>query len=76
MSVCEKLGINLPTYMHICISRLIQGNGISFSTTLNEVPENKGIKATNAAGCIAAECVVISDEIIEEINVGISEVRK
>ena len=30
VSICEKLGIDLPTYLRMCMSRLIQENGIPF----------------------------------------------
>ena len=39
-NICEKLGIDLPTYMRMCISRLIQENGIPFSMNLNDISEN------------------------------------
>ena len=29
--ICERLGIDLPTYMRMCIARLIEENGIPFS---------------------------------------------
>ncbi|OUP81543.1 hypothetical protein B5F07_17150 [Lachnoclostridium sp. An169] len=35
-SICERLGIDLPTYMRMCISRLIRENGIPFSMKLDE----------------------------------------
>ena len=53
MQICEKLGIDLPTYMRMCISRLIQENGIPFSMKLESKPENKGLKAMKAASQIA-----------------------
>ena len=34
-SICSQLGIDLPTYMRICISRLISNNGIPFDMTLD-----------------------------------------
>ena len=30
VSICEKLGIDLPTYLRMCMSRLIQENGVPF----------------------------------------------
>lgn len=33
-NICERLGIDLPTYMRMCISRLIEENGIPFSMKL------------------------------------------
>jgi len=75
MSICEKLGIDLPTYMRMCISRLIQENGIPFKMTLNDVPESKALKAMKAASRIAKENG-ISDMTLEEINAEIAEARK
>jgi len=74
-SICERLGIDLPTYMRMCISRLIQENGIPFSMNLNELSESKAIKAMKSASRIAAENG-ISDMSLEEINAEITEVRK
>lgn len=73
-SICERLGIDLPTYMRICISRLIQEKGIPFSMKLEE-PENKAISAMKAASRIAEE-QGISEMSLEEINAEIAEARK
>lgn len=73
--ICEKLGIDLPTYLRICIARLIQENGIPFSMTLNQVPESKGLQAMKAASRIAQENG-ISGMTLEEINAEIAEARK
>ena len=75
MGICEKLGIDLPTYMRMCISRLIQENGIPFSMTLDEIPESKALKAMKAASRIAAENG-LADMTLEEINAEIAEARK
>lgn len=75
IGICEKLGIDLQTYMRMCISRLIQENGIPFSMKLDDLPESKGLKAMKAASKIAYENG-ISDMTLDEINAEISEVRK
>ena len=54
-SICEQLGIDLPTYLRACIARLIQENGIPFSMKLEPKPENKGLQAMKEASRIAAE---------------------
>ena len=54
-NICERLGIDLPTYMRMCISRLIQENGIPFSMKLEKEPENRAIAAMKAASRIAEE---------------------
>ena len=75
IQICEKLGIDLPTYMRMCISRLIQENGIPFSMKLPDVSENKAITAMKAASQIAEENG-ISEMTLEEINAEIAEARK
>jgi addiction module antitoxin, relB/dinJ family len=74
-SICEKLGIDLPTYMRMCISRLIQENGIPFTMNLNDLSENKAVKAMKAASRIAAENG-LSEMTLDEINAEIAEARK
>lgn len=72
--ICEKLGIDLQTYLRMCISRLIQENGIPFSMKLDGISENKGIEAMKAASRIAEE-KGIADMSLDEINAEISAVR-
>jgi DNA-damage-inducible protein J len=67
MQICELLGIDLPTYMRMCISRLIQENGIPFSMKLDTGTENKGLRAMKAASRIAFE-KGISEMSLDEIN--------
>lgn len=74
-NICKRLGIDLPTYMRMCIARMIQENGIPFSMKLQEGPENKGLRAMKAASRIAVENG-ISDMTLEEINAEIAEARK
>lgn len=75
INICEKLGIDLQTYMRMCISRLIQENGIPFSMNLNDLSENRAIRAMKTASRIAEENG-ISDMTLDEINAEISEARK
>lgn len=72
VSICEKLGIDLPTYLRMCMSRLIQENGVPFSMKVDDIFENSGMKA---ASRIAAENG-ISDMMPDEINAEISEARR
>ena len=74
-NICEKLGIDLPTYMRMCISRLIQENGIPFSMSLNDISENKAIRAMKAASRIAEENG-IANMTLDEINAEIADARK
>lgn len=57
MGICEKLGIDLQTYLRMCVSRLILENGIPFSVKLDTVPENPGLEAMKKASRIAEEKV-------------------
>ena len=74
-NICEKLGIDLPTYMRMCISRLIQENGIPFSMNLNDMSENKAIRAMKTASRIAEENG-IADMTLDEINAEIAAARQ
>ena len=75
MEICERLGIDLQTYMRMCISRLIQENGIPFSMKLDDLPDKKAIRAMKSAGRIAEEND-IADMTLDEINAEIAEARK
>ena len=74
VSICERLGIDLPTYMRMCISRLIQENGIPFSMKLDEKNGSPALKAMKSASRIAKENS-ISDMTLDEINAEIAEAR-
>ncbi len=74
-NICEKLGIDLPTYMRMCISRLIQENGIPFSMKLDDNSDFRALEAMRAASRIAEENG-ISNMTLDEINAEIAEVRK
>jgi DNA-damage-inducible protein J len=74
-NICEQLGIDLPTYLRICISRLVQENGIPFSMKLEKETQNRGMEAMKEASRIAQE-YEISDMTLDEINSEIMEARK
>ena len=75
MRICERLGMDLPTYLRICMARLVQENGIPFSMKVNNIPENKGIAAMKRASQIAEE-QGLADMTLDEINAEIAEARK
>ena len=75
IQICEQLGIDLQTYMRMCISRLISENGIPFSMKLNDVQKNKGILALRQMGKISEE-KGNSDMTLDEINDEIANARK
>lgn len=74
VNICEQLGIDLPTYLRMCITRLVQENGIPFSMKVNS-SENRALNAMKAASRIATENG-ISEMTLDEINAEISEARK
>ena len=75
IGICERLGLDLPSYLRMCILRLNQENGIPFSMNINELEKNKGIEAMKSASKIAEENN-ISNMSLDEINAEISESRK
>ena len=74
VQILEKLGLTLPAYLRMCMSRLNQENGIPFSMKLEE-EQNPGIRALQRASRIAEE-YGISDMSLDEINAEIAEARK
>ena len=73
--ICEKLGLDLPSYLRMCISRLNQENGIPCAMNINDIPTNKGVAAMRAASAIAKENG-IDNMTLDEINAEIAEARK
>ncbi len=68
--ICNKLGIDLQTYMRMCISRLISDNGIPFDMKLNN-NQSKGMQALLEMGNLSKEngnSEMTLDEINEEIK--------
>lgn len=74
VNICEQLGIDLPTYLRMCIAKLVQENGIPFSMKISN-DENIALNAMKAASRIAAENG-ISEMTLDEINAEIAEARK
>lgn len=64
--ICNKLGIDLQTYMRMCIAKLILNNGIPFDMVLNDKP-SKEIKPLLEANRISHENG-ISEMTLDEIN--------
>lgn len=73
--ICEKIGIDIPTYMRMCLSRLVQENGIPFSMKIDSLETNAGYHAMKEASRIAQEYGV-ANMTLDEINAEISEARK
>ena len=74
IQVCEKLGMNLPSYLRMCMSRLVKEQGVPFSMKLMPA-ENPGIVAMKRASKIASERG-ISDMTLDEINAEIAAARE
>lgn len=74
VSICEKLGIDLPTYLRMCMARLVQENGIPFPMKFDIKPDS-AVKAMKTASRIAKKNG-ISDMTLGEINAEITAVRK
>lgn len=71
ISICERLGIDLPTAMRMFVSRMVQENGIPFSMKVEDKVAIDAIDALKAASQIAAdngEADMTLDEINEEIR--------
>ncbi len=75
IDICDRLGLDLQSYLRMCISRLNQENGIPFSMNVNDLPQNRGLEAMKEASRIAREHG-IADMTLEEINAEINAVRK
>lgn len=74
IQILERLGLTLPSYLRMCMSRLNQENGIPFSMKI-ENNDNPGIDALKRANRIAKEYGT-SDMTLDEINAEIAEARK
>ena len=74
VQILDRLGLSLPAYLRMCMSRLNQENGIPFSMKVEE-EINPGIRALQRASRIAEE-YGISDMTLDEINAEIEEARK
>lgn len=47
--ICEQLGIDLSTYLRMCMARLVQEKGVPFSMKVDDINENKGLRAMREA---------------------------
>jgi len=74
-NICARLGLDLQTYLRMCMSRLVEEGGIPFSMKLGQEPESRGLAAMKAASRLAEENGV-SGMTLEEINAEISAARK
>jgi len=75
VEICNALGMDLPTYLRMCMSRLVRERGIPFRMQLDEAPASRAIHAIKRASEIAQQHG-ISEMTLEEINAEIAEARK
>ena len=73
--ICGQLGMNLPAYLRMCLSRLVQERGVPFSMKLAPAEDNSGIAAMRKASMIAEE-LGIADMTLDEINAEIAAARR
>jgi DNA-damage-inducible protein J len=73
--ILQQLGLDMPSYLRMCVSRLISARGIPFSMTLREDPAAKAREAMKQASSIAEE-QGISEMTLDEINAEIADARK
>lgn len=72
--ICNKIGIDLQSYLRMCLMRMVSENGIPFSVHVNE-EDNFGISAMRKAQRIARQRG-IADMSLADINAEIAEARK
>ena len=75
VEICDNLGIDLPTYFRMCMTRLVKERGVPFNMKLEDINVNKGVLAMKRASKIAKE-QGISEMTLDEINAEITAVRK
>ena len=72
--ICERLGMDIQTYIKICLKRMLQENGMPFSMVL----ENSSVsKAATAAEKMNAISVMngTNKMSLDDINMEIQEAR-
>lgn len=73
--ICKKLGIDLQTYMRMCLAKLVLNNGIPFEMVLKEKKESKGMQALLKMNAISKE-YNNSNMNLDEINEEIAKARE
>lgn len=74
IKICESIGIDLPTYLRICIFQLIKAKGIPFSMFMDETSKRAFDALDDAQK--KAEINGTCNLTLDEINAEIEEVRK
>lgn len=72
--ICSKIGIDLQSYLRMCLARMVSEKGIPFSVRVDET-DNSGISAMRKAQRIA-EQRGLANMSLDDINAEIAEARK
>lgn len=74
IGICERLGIDLPTYMRMCVAKLIEENGVPFSLKLADHSNDPGIASMRRLS-EEAQRNGVANLSLEEINAEIDAAR-
>lgn len=73
--ICEEIGIDLSTYMKLCLNRLVKDRGIPFSMFVEDESTKKALWTMGEAGNISKRNGN-SNMTLDEINEEIKKARK
>jgi len=73
--LCEKLGFDLPTYLRMSMTKLIQEQGIPFEIKLQTIPTADEAIAAMLSLSASSKANGNSQMSLEEINAEIAAVR-
>lgn len=72
--ICKKLGIDIQTYLRICLIKLVDNNGIPFDLILKN-RESKGLDSLLKMNNISKD-YNNTEMTLDKINFEINEIRK
>ena len=73
--ICETLGLDLPTYFRMCMSRLVQEGGIPFSLKLSKSSRSRNLELLQKFN-ETSEQNGTNNLSLDEINQEISATRR
>ena len=73
--ICETLGLDLPTYFRMCMSRLVQEGGIPFSLKLGKAFRSQKVKLLQKFHKISEQNDT-NELSLDEINQEITAARR
>ena len=73
--ICETLGLDLPTYFRMCMSRLVQEGGIPFSLKLGQSSRSQNLELLQQFSTISEQNGT-SNLSLDEINQEIATARR